>query len=675
MDFTTIKTAVAAQFTKMAKGALFTVDVSKDELWSTYLSAFPEGTNPMYRERTEHDCNCCKQFIRAVGNVVSIVDNKLVTIWDGPVNEPNYQVVATALSDFVKSKAVAGQFLHYEATAGSNKSFEDTLNGIRQWDHFFVNIPKVYVAPKDKIASRVAAHRSSHDVFLRSLNEFSMESVDIVLDLIAQNAIYRGQENLATVNEFKKLKGEFDKLKTNSEKDNFVWANVSKISGATAHIRSSAIGTLIDDISSGKEIDDAVRSFEAKVAPANYKRPTAVVTKKMIDAARNTVNDLGLTSALERRFATLTDISINNILFANRQTKNALLGDVFDDISAAVVTQSSKKKKDTVEEVTIDKFISDILPRVDSVELMLENSHQNNLVSLIAPVDPSSGNMFKWDNKFSWSYAGNMADSIKERVKAAGGNVSGDVCCRLAWFNFDDLDLHMIEPDGYEIYFGTRLRKSPGGGALDVDMNAGGGSTRTPVENIFYERVSKMKEGKYRLFVHNFAKRESTDVGFQVEIDFKGTTYTFVHKGAVADKKSVTVVEFNYSRENGITILNSLPSTMKSKEIWGLNTLTYVPVNAIMLSPNYWDEKGVGNKHYFFMLDGCVNDGSARGFFNEFLKEELNKHRKVFEIVGSKMTTKESNDQLSGVGFSSTQKNSVMLRVKGSFTRVINVTF
>jgi hypothetical protein len=65
-------------------------------------------------------------------------------------------------------------------------------------------------------------------------------------------------------------------------------------------------------------------------------------------------------------------------------------------------------------------------------------------------------------------------------------------------------------------------------------MNAGGGSTRTPVENIFYESVSKMKEGNYRLFVHNFAKRESTDVGFQVEFDFKGTTYTFVHEGAVA---------------------------------------------------------------------------------------------------------------------------------------------
>lgn len=673
MDFNTIKTAVAAQFTKMANGPLFTVDISKDELWNTYLSAFPEGTNPMYRERTEHDCNCCKQFIRAVGNVVSIVDNKLVTIWDGPVKDQNYQVVATALSNLVKSKAVAGRFLHYENTAGSNKSFEDTLNGIRRWDHFFVNIPRQFVTQKDNIASMVSEHRSSHDVLLRSLKEFTDDSVEIVLDLIAQNAIYRGQENLATVKEFKKLKTAFDKLTSDSEKDNFVWASIATVNGAVSRIRNSAIGTLIDDISSGKEIDDAVRSFEVKVAPANYKRPTAVVTKKMIEAARNTINDLGLTSALERRFATLTDISINNILFANRQTKNVLMGDVFDEISSSVVKVS--KKKETVEDVSIDKFISDILPRVDSVELMVENSHQNNFVSLIAPVDPSAGNLFKWDNKFSWSYAGNMADSIKERVKAAGGNVSGDVCCRLAWFNYDDLDLHMIEPDGYEIYFGNRGRESRCGGDLDVDMNAGYGNTRTPVENIVYDSVSTMKEGNYKLFVHNYNKRESDNVGFEVECDFLGSIHKFVYENAVRGGTKVDVVEFNYSKKNGITIVKSLPSTTRTKEVWGINTLTYVPVNAIMLSPNYWDDKGVGNKHYFFMLDGCVNDGSARGFFNEFLKEELNKHRKVFEIVGSKMTTKESKDQLSGLGFSSTQRNSVMLRVKGSFTRVIKVNF
>jgi hypothetical protein len=94
-----------------------------------------------------------------------------------------------------------------------------------------------------------------------------------------------------------------------------------------------------------------------------------------------------------------------------------------------------------------------------------------------------------------------------------------------------------------------------------------------------------------------------------------------------------------------------------------------------MMSPNYWNGTGIGNKHYFFMLNGCKNDGSARGFFNEFLRSDLDADRKVFEIVGSKMKAAESDEQLSGLGFSSTQRNSVLCRVNGSFTRVIKLVF
>jgi hypothetical protein len=95
----------------------------------------------------------------------------------------------------------------------------------------------------------------------------------------------------------------------------------------------------------------------------------------------------------------------------------------------------------------------------------------------------------------------------------------------------------------------------------------------------------------------------------------------------------------------------------------------------MMLSPNYWDEKAVGNKHYFFLLDGCVNDGAARGFYNEFLTPELDKHRKVFELVGSKLQMAPADQQLSGLGFSSTQRSSLVCRVKGSFTRTIKIIF
>ena len=69
-NFSTFKQAVTAQFALMEKGMLLTTKVSKDELWDTYLGSFPEGSNPIFRERTEHDCSCCKQFIRTMGDVV-----------------------------------------------------------------------------------------------------------------------------------------------------------------------------------------------------------------------------------------------------------------------------------------------------------------------------------------------------------------------------------------------------------------------------------------------------------------------------------------------------------------------------------------------------------------------------------------------------------------------------
>ena len=46
-------------------------------------------------------------------------------------------------------------------------------------------------------------------------------------------------------------------------------------------------------------------------------------------------------------------------------------------------------------------------------------------------------------------------DSIKARVKARGGAVDGDFRASLSWHNSDDLDLHLREPNGFEIYYGA----------------------------------------------------------------------------------------------------------------------------------------------------------------------------------------------------------------------------
>ena len=669
MNFIDFKQAIAKQFALMQQYPLYRTEAPKDGLWDKYLGSFPDGTNPMFRERTEHDCTCCKQFIRSIGNVVAIKEGKIVSIWDSFMLEDTaYNVVAAALEHYVKSFKIDNVFTHDQPTAGTDKNFEDLLEGkVQVWNHFFVNIPAKYVNRYP--GTFLGEQRGTFDVLKRSLETISMDAVDTVIELIDQNSLYKGQENRYAVSEFKKLKEIYNDINAQG-KDLLVWLQVSKnISQAISRIRNTSIGTLLVALSDGEPLDDAVKKFEAMVAPTNYKRPTALVTKAMIEAAKKTVEDLGLTSALERRYAKLTDITINNVIFANRSTRKAISGNVFDDLVASKVEKI--KNLDRVDDVTIEQFIEHILPNAESIEVMMSNSHVGNLMSLIAPMDPTAKQLFKWGNDFSWTYNGDVADSMKERVKKAGGSVTGELCCRLAWEYTDDLDFHMREPNGGHIYF--RDRRSRLGGFLDVDANGGSGMMDHPVENIVYETLKTMKDGEYILEVNNWSRR-SSGVGFEVEIDVHGTVHHFVYDKVIPH--GVTIKVANLQKIDGTIFITPYISSTKSvKQVWGINTNTFQKVSAIMLSPNYWDGKGVGNKHFFFMIEGCANDGTARGFYNEFLRSELDAHRKTLEMVGGKLRTDESDQQLSGLGFSSTQRNSIICRVTGSFTRIINITF
>jgi len=663
MDFNIFKKAMESQFAKMT-GEFFVTDVDKDEMWNLYLNSFPPGTNEIYRTRREYDCQCCKQFIRACGNVISFSSGERMSIWDVQVDGA-FKVVAEAMSRFVKAAPVKNVFRYFQNRVGTDHNVQMGEEGrMITWNHFSLDLPASVVRPADSIDSLIGEIRSSQEVFFRGLNEITVEALETVLELIAQNSLYRGEEHQAAVKAFSKLKKEFDK---SAEKIDFSWIH----SGAKcARIRNTAIGTLLVDISNDMPLDQAVRMFESKVAPANYKRPTALVTKGMIEKAQKTVEELGIESALKRRFAVEQDLTINNILFADRATKVSM--NVFDDLKDDVSVPVKSLEK--VEEVSVGAFVESILPQASSISLLFENRHCGNLVSLISPCDLAAKNIFKWKNNFSWSYKGEFADSIKERVKAAGGSVTGDLRLSIGWFNYDDLDNHLVEPGTFHIYFPSSNRVNPISlGQLDVDMNAMSGKSRSAVENITYPEKRRIQEGYYTWFVNQFTRRETVDVGFTAEMEFEGKIYTFNYPKAVVG--NVIVAKFKYSHTNGIEILESLPSTETSKIEWCLSTQKFHDVSMIMNSPNHWDGNETGNKHYFFMLKGCKNVDSARGFYNEFLNEGLTEHRKVFEILGSKMKVEPSDNQLSGLGFSSTQRNHVFCKVAGNFTRTIKIVF
>ena len=119
--------------------------------------------------------------------------------------------------------------------------------------------------------------------------------------------------------------------------------------------------------------------------------------------------------------------------------------------------------------------------------------------------------------------------------------------------------------------------------------------------------------------------------------------------------------------------LDSSGSKIASKTVWGVKTCKFYKVSMILNSPNHWDELTEGNLHTFFILNDVVADEKPRGIFNEFLKNDLLGHKRVFELLGGKMKCPDSDEQLSGLGFSSTQNNSVIVKVTGKTTRILKV--
>ncbi|MBD3405068.1 MAG: hypothetical protein GF411_02895 [Candidatus Lokiarchaeota archaeon] len=672
LDFNKLKKAVHKQLSIMSEDNLFRTDTDKDEIWDVYLSSFPDGSDPIHKERTEHDCQCCKQFIKNYGNIVSIIDNKKVSVWNFKINDESYQMVIDTLARYVESKSVHLPFYTTSQTAGCdfNHGLSDDGDAIR-YDHFYFKFPRSFVIRSDDIGKRISEDVSTVNVFRRGLEEITMDAVETVMELIDQNSIYRGEENRGIIEVFAKHKMEYIEINDDDAKNNYVWFVASKI-GGTARIRNTAIGTLLTNLSEGTELDSAVSAFEKMVAPTNYKRPKALVTKAMIKNAQDKVEKLGLSSALSRRYAVMDDLTINNVIFADRAAKKEM--NVFDELMNEVPDNPKNFKK--VEEVGIDTFINDIVPKSETIELHLENRHEPNLVSLIAPVNTDVKPLFKWRNNFSWSYNGEVADSIiRERVKNAGGNVNGVLRFSIQWNedgnNQNDFDAHCYEP-GNHIWFQNKGHIHPSSGMLDVDIIH---PDKDPaVENITWTSLAKMKEGTYKFLVHCYSYRGGR-TGFTAEIEYDGIIHTFVYDKELRQDEEIIVAECDFNKVDGIKFNRSLPSTVATKEFWGISTNQFHKVRVIMNSPNHWDGEKTGNKHWFFMLENCRSPWKSRGFFNEFLSNELTEHRKVFEVLGSKMKAEPSDEQLSGLGFSSTKRNSVLCRVTGKSSRIVKILF
>lgn len=123
---------------------------------------------------------------------------------------------------------------------------------------------------------------------------------------------------------------------------------------------------------------------------------------------------------------------------------------------------------------------------------------------------------------------------MQRRLDEAGAR-RGQVQIALAWDSSDDLDLHLICPNGQRVNWQARQ----GCGAhLDVDMNINP-DTRRPVENIYFADPTRSPPGRYQVVVHNFRGGPNN---YRVRVNIGGQNREF--SGTVGPRQFVVVTEF-----------------------------------------------------------------------------------------------------------------------------------
>lgn len=118
---------------------------------------------------------------------------------------------------------------------------------------------------------------------------------------------------------------------------------------------------------------------------------------------------------------------------------------------------------------------------------------------------------------------------------------SGDLRINLQWYCKTDLDLHVIDPCGNEIYFSKRKATCQGGtGILDLDANALFGTTSRPQENIYW---LKPTPGTYTVKVVCFKWRERTQLPINYNISIVDKNGRVDKRGVISNGQTITVTK------------------------------------------------------------------------------------------------------------------------------------
>ena len=143
------------------------------------------------------------------------------------------------------------------------------------------------------------------------------------------------------------------------------------------------------------------------------------------------------------------------------------------------------------------------------------------------------------------------AAAIAQRLGEVNAK-GGDIQISLSWHNYNDLDLHCIDPAGVEIFFGNHISARTGG-ELDIDQNAHLPYNNVPVENIYWP-LGGAPAGLYRISVVYYSPHSDiNETAFLVRTVVQGKTNYFrstISYSGMRERKAVCNLRYDPANAN-----------------------------------------------------------------------------------------------------------------------------
>ena len=368
---------------------IFRTNAGGEELWQIYIDALPDEDRQHFR------CNACKSFIRRYGALVYIDDDlKLKSAVWNPSLVPGYSdrmvdVMKTAVEH--NGVTIMQPFYTDEHIVG-----QQNTNG---WHHFYIEVLGDKVRRESKVMSihqRETEKRQNFAAVSMAISDYNVKNIEKAQNMLKWDSLNRAEKVRGVANVFLELAKKISRLPRYRKL--LIWLYVANNPDGFCHIRSSVLGSLIEDIASGKFNGDQIAGrFNLKMDGLKYQRSKAAPSDGNIEQAEKVVAQMGIERSLKRRFALFDEVP-KIWVSKEHDGRQKSGGGVFAHLKAqsGIVLVEAPEKH-----CSWAWFEREVLPEAKAIDVEFPRLFCGNFSALLTAVHDETPCLFQWGNHFS----------------------------------------------------------------------------------------------------------------------------------------------------------------------------------------------------------------------------------------------------------------------------------